>query len=63
MTLQATIATPDDREDWDRFIATRPEADILQLWAWGEAVRDAGAPAGTGWMSRRRKFAKACTPL
>lgn len=46
MTLQTTIATPDDRPDWDRFLASRPEADILQLWAWGEAVRDAGAPAG-----------------
>jgi hypothetical protein len=46
MTLHATTATPDDRDDWDRFLAGRPEADILQLWAWGEAVRDAGAPAG-----------------
>jgi lipid II:glycine glycyltransferase (peptidoglycan interpeptide bridge formation enzyme) len=46
MTLHATIATPDDRDDWDRFLGGRAEADILQLWAWGEAVRDAGAPAG-----------------
>ena len=45
MTFSATVATPDDRAAWDRFLATRPEADILQLWAWGEAVRDAGAPA------------------
>jgi lipid II:glycine glycyltransferase (peptidoglycan interpeptide bridge formation enzyme) len=46
MRLQATPATPDDRSEWDRFLAGRAEADILQLWAWGEAVRDAGAPAG-----------------
>lgn len=48
MTLRATVATPDDRVAWDRFLAGRPEADVLQLWAWGEAVRDAGAPAGSG---------------
>ncbi|HYN70364.1 MAG TPA: GNAT family N-acetyltransferase [Candidatus Eisenbacteria bacterium] len=45
MTVRATVATAGDRGEWDRFLASRPEADILQLWAWGEAVRDAGAPA------------------
>jgi hypothetical protein len=46
VTVHATTATPADRDEWDRFLAGRPEADILQLWAWGEAVRDAGAPTG-----------------
>jgi lipid II:glycine glycyltransferase (peptidoglycan interpeptide bridge formation enzyme) len=27
-----------DRPAWDAFIAGRPEADLLQLWAWGECA-------------------------
>ena len=34
----ARAATPDDRADWDAFVAARPEGDMLQLWAWGEAI-------------------------
>ena len=59
MSLQAAIATPDDRPDWDRFLAGRAEADILQLWAWGEAVRDAGAPAGSARETPERVLVRA----
>jgi peptidoglycan pentaglycine glycine transferase (the first glycine) len=31
-------AEADDRESWDRFVATRPEGDPLQAWAWGDAT-------------------------
>ena len=31
------LATADDRDAWDAFVATRPEADPLQTWAWGDA--------------------------
>ncbi len=53
------VPTPNDRSAWDAFVASRPEADVLQSWAWGEAmavagqrpirlmaVRDAGTIAG-----------------
>jgi peptidoglycan pentaglycine glycine transferase (the first glycine) len=30
-------AVESDREAWDGFIASRPEADVLQSWAWGVA--------------------------
>jgi peptidoglycan pentaglycine glycine transferase (the first glycine) len=33
-----------DRPAWDAFIATRPEADLLQTWAWGECTVLAGEP-------------------
>jgi lipid II:glycine glycyltransferase (peptidoglycan interpeptide bridge formation enzyme) len=36
--------TGDDRPEWDAFVAGRPEADVLQSWAWGEAMRVAGQP-------------------
>ncbi len=31
-----------DRPAWDAFIAARPEADLLQSWAWGECTALAG---------------------
>ena len=37
MTLAIRAAAPDDRADWTAFLASRPEGDILQAWAWGEA--------------------------
>jgi lipid II:glycine glycyltransferase (peptidoglycan interpeptide bridge formation enzyme) len=37
MTLGIREATPHDRAGWSAFVASRPEADILQSWAWGEA--------------------------
>jgi len=46
MTLGIREATPSDRADWTAFVASRPEADILQSWAWGEA--GAGEP-GERW--------------
>ena len=33
-----------DRAAWDAFIASRPEADLLQSWAWGECTALAGEP-------------------
>ena len=33
-----------DRPAWDAFIGSRPEADLLQSWAWGEATALAGEP-------------------
>jgi lipid II:glycine glycyltransferase (peptidoglycan interpeptide bridge formation enzyme) len=33
-----------DRPAWDEFIASRPEADLLQTWAWGECTALAGEP-------------------
>jgi peptidoglycan pentaglycine glycine transferase (the first glycine) len=33
-----------DRPAWDAFIASRPEADLLQSWAWGECNALAGEP-------------------
>jgi len=35
-------ATEPDRPAWDAFIASRPEADLLQAWAWGESTALAG---------------------
>jgi len=37
MTLGIRSATGDDRADWTAFVASRPEGDILQGWAWGDA--------------------------
>ncbi len=37
MTLTLRAATEADRADWTAFVASRPEADVLQSWAWGEA--------------------------
>ncbi|MES2209018.1 MAG: peptidoglycan bridge formation glycyltransferase FemA/FemB family protein [Chloroflexota bacterium] len=38
-------AGSDDRRTWDTFVDSRPEADVLQAWAWGEAMAGAGQPA------------------
>lgn len=46
MTLTLREATDADRVDWDAFVASRSEADLLQSWAWGEA--GAGEP-GEHW--------------
>jgi len=46
MTLTLREATPSDRADWTAFVASRPEGDVLQSWAWGEA--GAGEP-GEHW--------------
>ncbi len=46
MTLALREATTADRADWTAFVASRPEADILQSWAWGAA--GAGEP-GEHW--------------
>jgi lipid II:glycine glycyltransferase (peptidoglycan interpeptide bridge formation enzyme) len=37
VTLTLREATPADRADWTDFVASRPEGDVLQSWAWGEA--------------------------
>ena len=37
MTIAIREARADDRADWSAFVASRPEGDILQDWAWGEA--------------------------
>lgn len=37
MTIAIREARADDRADWTAFVASRPEGDILQDWAWGEA--------------------------
>ena len=42
MTLALREATEADRADWTAFVASRPEGDVLQSWAWGEA--GAGEP-------------------
>jgi len=40
--MDVVIASADDRQAWDAFVASRPEADPLQSWAWGEANATAG---------------------
>jgi lipid II:glycine glycyltransferase (peptidoglycan interpeptide bridge formation enzyme) len=42
MALRLRPAGEADREAWSRFLASRPEGDLLQSWAWGEA--GAGEP-------------------
>lgn len=37
MSLAVREASEADRAAWGAFIASRPEADVLQGWAWGEA--------------------------
>jgi peptidoglycan pentaglycine glycine transferase (the first glycine) len=37
MTLTLRPATDADRGDWTAFVASRPEGDVLQSWAWAEA--------------------------
>jgi lipid II:glycine glycyltransferase (peptidoglycan interpeptide bridge formation enzyme) len=45
-TLRAVRAVEQDRAEWEAFIAARPEADVLQSWAWGEVVEEAGKAPG-----------------
>jgi len=40
MTLALREATAGDRADWSAFVASRPEGDVLQAWAWGQAGAD-----------------------
>jgi lipid II:glycine glycyltransferase (peptidoglycan interpeptide bridge formation enzyme) len=40
----ARRADDTDRPRWDAFIASRPEADLLQAWGWGECTAMAGEP-------------------
>lgn len=35
-------ASETDRDRWDAFVRARPEADLLQAWAWGECTALAG---------------------
>jgi lipid II:glycine glycyltransferase (peptidoglycan interpeptide bridge formation enzyme) len=37
-------AADPDRPAWDAFVASRPEADLLQAWAWGECTALADEP-------------------
>ena len=46
MTLNLREATEADRADWTAFVSSRPEGDVLQSWAWGQA--GAGEP-GEHW--------------
>ena len=46
MNLEIREAAPADHDRWTAFVAARPEADVLQAWAWGEA--GAGEP-GEAW--------------
>ena len=34
-----------DRPTWDAFVVSRPEADLLQAWGWGECTALAGEPS------------------
>jgi lipid II:glycine glycyltransferase (peptidoglycan interpeptide bridge formation enzyme) len=46
VTLGIREAGPADRARWMAFVASRPEGDVLQSWAWGDA--GAGEP-GERW--------------
>ena len=46
MALELRPAVDGDRDGWTTFIASRPEGDLLQSWAWGDA--SAGEP-GEHW--------------
>ncbi len=35
-------ATAESRPGWDAFVAARPEADVLQTWAWGDVQGGVG---------------------
>ncbi|MGZ6342358.1 MAG: lipid II:glycine glycyltransferase FemX [Candidatus Limnocylindrales bacterium] len=43
--LSVRAAGEDDRTQWDAFVRSRPEADVLQLWVWGEVAGLGGEPA------------------
>ena len=40
MTLSLRPADETDRAGWNAFLASRPEGDVLQTWAWGLAGAD-----------------------
>ena len=40
--IQVRRATDDSRPAWDAYVAARPEADILQTWAWGDVQGGVG---------------------
>jgi lipid II:glycine glycyltransferase (peptidoglycan interpeptide bridge formation enzyme) len=42
--IAVRAAQADQREAWDAFVARRPEGDVLQSWAWGEAMATVGEP-------------------
>jgi len=44
VTIRVRRATIADRSAWDAFVASRPEGDLLQAWAWGECTALAGEP-------------------
>jgi lipid II:glycine glycyltransferase (peptidoglycan interpeptide bridge formation enzyme) len=46
------LATADDHDAWDAFVAARPEADPLQSWAWGDANGLVGEVPVRGVISR-----------
>jgi lipid II:glycine glycyltransferase (peptidoglycan interpeptide bridge formation enzyme) len=40
--FEAVAAGAAEREAWDEFVASRPEGDVLQLWAWGDLIAGEG---------------------
>ena len=42
--MRVALAAPESRGAWDEFVARRSEADILQVWAWGDVMAVAGEP-------------------
>ncbi|MEO8246216.1 MAG: peptidoglycan bridge formation glycyltransferase FemA/FemB family protein, partial [Chloroflexota bacterium] len=42
--VRVTPADHTDQQRWDAFVASRPEADPLQMWSWGECAAIAGEP-------------------
>jgi len=42
MSYSHTLKTIDDREQWDRFVSSRPGGHFLQCWGWGELKASAG---------------------
>jgi len=42
MSVVVREAVEADRSAWDAYVASCPEADVLQSWAWGEAWRPEG---------------------
>jgi lipid II:glycine glycyltransferase (peptidoglycan interpeptide bridge formation enzyme) len=47
MPLETRVASEDDRERYNAFVASSPQADVLQSWEWGEIKRP------SGWAPRR----------
>jgi lipid II:glycine glycyltransferase (peptidoglycan interpeptide bridge formation enzyme) len=40
VALELRTAVEGDRDPWTAFLASRPEGDVLQSWAWGDASAD-----------------------